>query len=72
MPKEKLSNVTSNLGGGGGGDEYVKICDGGVTGGDRGSKFGDFLCDVIKVWPLSAPSLNIFKHRLDEFWEHLH
>ena len=50
--KEKLSNVTSKLGGGGGGDEYVKICDGGVTGGGRGSNFGDFLRDVIKVWPL--------------------
>ena len=38
---------------GGGGYEYVKIYDGGVTGGGRGSNFGDFLRDVIKVWPLS-------------------
>ena len=33
-------------------DEYVNICDGGVSGGGRASNFGDFLRDVIKVWPL--------------------
>ena len=51
--KEKLSNVTSNLGGGGGG--HVKICEDGGTGGEVGGQFwGFFVCRHKSMDPKSC------------------
>ena len=70
--KEKLSNVTSNLGVGGGA-EYVKICDGVVTGGGRGSNCGDFLLDVIKVRPLNQfTPIHTHTHTHTYTYTHIH